>query len=153
MARPRESDELRRIKFWNKVDYGNIGCWLFKTNERYGTFYYQQRVIGAHVLVWLWFKGTIPDGLQVLHLCDIKTCVRPSHLELGTPSKNHTDAWARGLIAPTQIRKLSHEDRLEIIELLDKGLTPREIAPQFGVHRASIYDLKRRDRQYKYLNI
>ncbi len=50
----------------------------------------------AHRLAWEISRGVIPDGLSVLHRCDVKCCVSPEHLYLGTALDNARDAVERG---------------------------------------------------------
>jgi hypothetical protein len=59
---------------------------------------------GLHVITWALANGTIPnhseDGLEVMHLCNVKSCCNPSHLKLGTRKENNHDAIADGLFDP-----------------------------------------------------
>jgi len=59
----------------------------------YGILSWQgQRNASAHRVAYTLRYGAIPSGLKVLHACDIRRCVRPSHLFLGTQSDNIFDA-------------------------------------------------------------
>lgn len=42
----------------------------------------------AHRVAYELFVGPIPDGLQIDHLCRVRSCVRPSHLEVVTAVEN-----------------------------------------------------------------
>ena len=49
----------------------------------------------AHRLAYeLWF-GPIPDGLTIDHLCYVKRCVNPDHLEIVTGVENTRRAMRR----------------------------------------------------------
>ena len=51
----------------------------------------------AHRVAWeIHNKRPVPEDLFVLHSCDIKNCVNPHHLRLGTAKDNAADAVARG---------------------------------------------------------
>ena len=70
----------------------NCGCWFWTAcldesgYGRLGTKLYKER--GAHRVSYLHFRGAIPNGLQIDHLCKIKSCVNPWHLEVVTQQEN-----------------------------------------------------------------
>jgi hypothetical protein len=73
------------------------GCWLWHgaidrwARGGYGRFGYMGRNDKAHRVAWILYKGPIPDGLHVLHTCDVRSCVNPNHLWLGTNDDNILD--------------------------------------------------------------
>lgn len=84
------------------------GCWRWKGTHiwnGYGRF----GVGGAHVLVHRFAYeqafGPIPEGMWVLHRCDVRDCVRPDHLFLGTVIDNVHDMMAKGRRVDGQRRK------------------------------------------------
>ena len=71
------------------------GCWLWiggvgsgSPTHRYGAFFLDKEVIGAHRASHILYKGPIPDGLHIDHLCRNTCCVNPDHLEAVTPGDN-----------------------------------------------------------------
>jgi len=80
-------------RFWDKVDMtgGPNGCWLWlgsHTPTGYGCFSVNNKSTGAHRVAYQLMVGTIPPGLTVDHLCRVRNCVNPEHLELATQKDN-----------------------------------------------------------------
>lgn len=81
------------------------GCWLWQANK--DTKGYGQMTIGsrtdgsrrnamAYRVAYEVFKGEIPAGLHLDHLCRVHACVNPNHLEPVTPKENNhrgNPAW------------------------------------------------------------
>lgn len=60
------------------------GCmvWTAATDrDGYGQFWWRGRKVKAHRLAWVLENGEVPDGLQLDHLCRVRCCVNPDHLE------------------------------------------------------------------------
>lgn len=74
-----------------KVEYINrkiepiteSGCWIWegRTDFGYGTAWFKQKRTKAHRFVFEVLKGPIPKGLQLDHLCRVRCCVNPDHME------------------------------------------------------------------------
>lgn len=97
-------------RFWPRVDKAGptntrrpeLGpCWIWtgsrsrdQSGVTYGQTSYCGRRTGAHRASFLAHGGVVPTGYDVMHLCDVKPCVRPSHLTAGTRSENLLDGFA-----------------------------------------------------------
>jgi hypothetical protein len=83
--------------FWSRVNKTD-DCWLWTgpTNGRYGRI---GRRTYAHRMAYELAYGPIPEGMFVMHRCDVTRCVRPDHLTLGTAADNTADAVAKGRLA------------------------------------------------------
>lgn len=86
-------------RFWKRVWIGGEDdCWPWrkKLNDAgYGIFSDGSVASRAHRVSWTIKHGPIPSGLIVRHRCDIRSCVNPAHLELGTQADNVNDMMDR----------------------------------------------------------
>lgn len=77
----------------------NSGCVLWLRSVApfgYGILTFGKKVWNTHRLAWVAYNGPIPDGLCVLHKCDVPGCLNPKHLFLGTRGDNCRDMIAKG---------------------------------------------------------
>lgn len=75
------------------------GCWLWLRSQLptgYGRLRYHGRIEYAHRVAFQEWHGSIPEGLHVLHSCDVPACCNPDHLRAGTPKDNAIDRETRG---------------------------------------------------------
>lgn len=103
----RSSDRLASLRmspeerFWAKVDKaGPGGCWVWTAaidgRVGYGIFSPEHgTTIVAHRYSYQLFHGQVPDGLEVHHVCQVRACVNPRHLEAVTRSVNIRDRVLR----------------------------------------------------------
>ena len=77
-------------KLQHYVEEGDGGCWLWTGAlvGGYGVLQLEGRLQKAHRLSYAEYVGPIPDGLTIDHLCRVKRCIRPEHLEPVTSGEN-----------------------------------------------------------------
>lgn len=66
-------------------------CWVLPiplNSEGYATVWRGERTQFAHRLAYVAFRGPIPAGLQIDHLCRNRACVNPAHMETVTSREN-----------------------------------------------------------------
>jgi hypothetical protein len=113
------SPEKQRIaiaeRFMAKVEKTPT-CWLWKGakgGSGYGQFWNGERTITAHHFL---LPEPVPVGCEACHKCDVKLCVNPDHIFIGTRSDNMRDmvqkkrhnpeAKAAGCRAMHKVRRL-----------------------------------------------
>lgn len=104
------------------------GCWEWMGivgNSGYGKTCKNGR--GAHRISYEAFKGSIPDAMQVMHICDNKKCVNPEHLKIATCKENIQDyikkyGWHSQRRFP-YFEKYTLEDAKKCWEMRKKDLT------------------------------
>lgn len=98
----------------------------------------------AHRLAWTRANGDIPEGMQVLHRCDVRACVNVEHLFLGSLADNMADRNAKGRQARLKgerhnLHKLTDEKVRELRAAWEAGSTVKELASRFGVHPSTAH--------------
>ncbi len=140
-----------------KVQKSDDGCWLWTGSVRpngYGRINYKHGVISAHRAAWIVANGRpIPDGMTAMHRCDVRRCIRPDHLALGTFADNNRDTAAKGHF-PVGLAhhngRFTPEDVREIRVLHARGMSYAEIARRYGAATSTIHQMIMR-RTYAYV--
>lgn len=126
-------------RFWSKVRKAD-GCWEWtgaKIPQGYGQLSVDGKLCRVHRLSYILANGFIPAGLLVLHRCDNRGCVRPSHLFLGTQTDNMRDAVRKDRWEP-KVRgsrngnvKLKEDDIVKMRAM--RGISYVELGRRFGI--------------------
>src|SRR6266702_1142454 len=88
-------------RFWRYVDK-TPGCWLwtgYRDRGGYGTIQVAHYPKLVHRMSYEMQNGVIPDKKVVRHTCDVRHCVNPAHLVIGTAADNTADMLERGRAA------------------------------------------------------
>jgi hypothetical protein len=123
-------------------------CWLWTgalNDAGYGQLNIAQRPVKAHRLIYEIVNGPIPDGLCVLHRCDVRACVNPSHLFIGTRHDNVDDMiaknrqnWVRG--ERIGCARLTEAD---VREIRAQTESHRAIWRRFGISKSQWYAIRK----------
>lgn len=149
-------------RFWAKVDKAgpvpahaaDLGpCWVWTGSghgQGYGGFWDGRRRVAAHRFAIELADGRpIEPGMNGLHRCDNRRCVRRSHLFLGTQVENLADMTAKGRrrwgdgsgngpakVTPEQVRAIR-------AAYAAGGVTQRQLASEYGLSQMSVWSLLR----------
>lgn len=88
-------------RFQSKVSVQEDGCWIWtgcRLQSGYGQFRLG-KMRPAHRVAYEHWVGQVPDELEMDHLCRVRACVNPSHVEPVTPREN----LMRSPIAPAAV--------------------------------------------------
>lgn len=143
-------------RFLAKVFKQEDGCWWYgNRSDRYGMVKTDEgRTTGAHRFSYQFHKGEIPRGMVVRHKCDVRGCVNPEHLELGTHEDNTRDIVERDRTArltgrviktrPVRARgrygsALVHDEREKMrAEYATGEFTQVQLAKRYRVSQATV---------------
>lgn len=126
------------------------GCWLWLAGMagEYGVLTHEGVTFAAHRLAWEIHKGPVPDGLWLLHKCDVKTCVNPLHLFLGDWRDNVDDMIMKGRnVKGSEVgnSKLNSATVRRIRSLYSEGVPIVELLARFGTSYQNIWYIVKSD--------
>jgi len=143
---------LKRIK----VDPAT-GCWLWqgsKFTKGYGCIRISGKSYRAHRISYRIFRGPIPFKIDVCHDCDIKPCINPYHLFLGTHQDNMDDGKNKTRFHKGETRvndpryargenhhnsKLTNDQVFEIYKMkFQEGLKNQDICNKFNLPKGTV---------------
>lgn len=121
---------------YNVEDQGySSPCWIWKGHldkNGYGRISYRKCSSKlAHIAMYEQSIGLVPEGRELDHLCRVRSCINPNHLE---PVSNAVNVQ-RGINT-----KLNMEKAISIRELRGK-YTYKQIAKMFGVTDSAINEV------------
>jgi hypothetical protein len=153
--------ESAQQRLESKLKQNDNGCLEWQRHRNpYGLIKVNGKMMGAHRLAWEIKNGEIPDGLFVLHKCDNPACCNTDHLFLGSQKDNMQDALKKGRMklpyCPPEKKargtkngmwinrhkftgsnntnsKLSDDQRNELCDLKQSGVTAKKLAHQFSI--------------------
>ena len=98
MSKARQLNDVERLaRIFSRVTIKG-DCWLWQGHVHpngYGTTAHKGRGWRVHRLVYTLVKGPVPPDHDVCHSCDVRTCINPAHLWIGTRKQNMEDCLAK----------------------------------------------------------
>jgi hypothetical protein len=133
-------------RFWRSVAGTTVGgddCWLWSGAvgaNGYGVLTRDGKRVYAHRISYEINVGPIPSCAFVCHRCDVRNCVRPSHLFVGSVGDNNRDMWdkGRGRGLDPHNGKLTNEQRRDAVHRVSTGESKTSVATDLGVTRQAI---------------
>jgi hypothetical protein len=116
------------------------GCWLWLgkcdldgyphlDNRKAATVFYEAK------------NGPVPDGLELDHLCRIRCCVNPIHLEAVTHLEN---------VRRSSVRKVTDEQEYFIVKT---NIDAVILAERYGIDRSTVYHIRRKAGRRSWLRL
>lgn len=146
--------KVRTRMFWEKVSKeGHNGCWIWQGctySPGYGSFYWilpgmSKNMRPAHRISWELANGPVPAGMEVCHRCDVRLCVNPEHLFLGTHAENMRDCKAKGRNVRGERQRMAKLTEEKVRELRrmrrEEGKTSFELAAIFGIAHTTVIQI------------
>lgn len=136
--------------FEKNVIKTEAGCYSWKGqlySNGYTSLTYLKKHYLGHRVAYQLYIGEIPEGMQVNHRCDVRSCTRPACLWIGSQQSNVDDMMKKGRNRCGEPKKgsknhnaiLNEEKVLEIRKLLrEKTKTLKQIGEMFGVDKNTI---------------
>lgn len=143
---PLDPDRSLRERVLAKVVKADNGCWLWTAGRRhdgYGMIWRGGRAVRAHRVSYELFCGPVTDDDVICHRCDVRNCINPEHLFLGTRLDNNQDKVAKGDQPHGEGHwraRFTDEDVLLIRSM--RHVSDRAMAERFGVNQSTIWRIR-----------
>lgn len=144
MARPRIplSEKIEK----NTIRIPESGCWIWMSTLNTGgygkTGLGRGSHLSAHRVSYEQKFGPIPKDKFALHTCDIKCCVNPDHIFLGTQKENMEDKVRKNRQAKGENHGRHKLTEVQAIEIKSSAKRPIDLAKEFNCSITTIRQIR-----------
>ena len=132
----------------NSIPLTECGCviWLGLVNNMgYGRLSANGKMQYVHRLALeLNYGEKVPAGLNVLHKCDIPTCINPDHLFLGTHADNAADKVVKNRHPRGETNATAKLTEVEVLAIRASSVGVNETARRMGLDPMTISNIRNR---------
>jgi hypothetical protein len=125
------------------------GCWLWTggtDKNGYGRMWVASRMVQAHRVAWSLYRGPIPDGYVVCHICDCPPCCNPEHLFVGTRQDNIADMVGKRRHPRRETAGMAVLTPTAVADIQARRLSAKDYASLYGVSARLVYYIWRGER-------
>lgn len=126
------------------------GCWIWlgaANADGYGSIDIGDKSMRAHRASWEAHRGPVPEGMSVLHRCDVPSCINPDHLFLGTQLENIADRTRKGRgkhqVYSGEAHPCCKLTAATVDYIRNSPLKQRELARIFGTSQSHVSNIQR----------
>lgn len=120
---------------WVHEDRGHdTPCWIWQGALNcygYGLVWHRDRTAAAYKVAFQERNGPVPDGMHLDHLCRVRACVNPNHLEIVTPAEN-VQRGKRAKLTPVLVSEIKSRG----------GIDRHVLAAEYGVSPRTVSDIR-----------
>jgi hypothetical protein len=124
-----------------------------RSKAGYGQIWDGKKVVYVHRLIAELALGEIGKGQEVMHSCDVRSCVNPDHLSYGTRKQNMMDASRKGrLIGKRHVIGIEHPSATLTFDQIqsmraerEQGAKLKELSKKYGISLAAISKIARKE--------
>ena len=144
MARPAIPFEVLYERYAVPIPFCGCKIWTGSmTKHGYGKLTEgRKKTVSAHKKTYEHFVAKVPDGMVVMHDCDVPSCVNPSHLKIGTTIQNVQDKVAKNRQAKGVLHGRSKLTESQAYRAKFGGEDLKLLSVEFGCSKVALHQIR-----------